>query len=390
MTDRLVVLASAATTALHHGYLPAARRVARSVLLLTDRPQDHGEIATATGIEIAACDVSDPIAVIDRLERSGRRPSGIFSDSDRLQASAALVAQWFDLPGKDWRAAHAVKNKAVMRARLAASGIERVDALPLSGPDDLPAVQQFPFPAILKPSAGVASEDVYPVADPAAVRAHALEIWARSPERSLVLESFLRGELRTLETLGDGRDIRVLGGFACTLAPTPGFVVESMRWRSAIEQAEADAVLVRLRALGVGFGACHTEYVVGDAGVRTIEINYRTIGDGADRLMADVTGYSLYDAVLDLHLGASLSSVPIVAKTPVFAGLCYQFHQHRPPGPTPGCTYRHDILPLRHIGPGPLSNRHYRGRVSVMAEDAARLDQAIATIIHHDRGTVDA
>ena len=54
------------------------------------------------------------------------------------------------------------KNKALMRRRLAAAGLDAVVAVEL-GPDDPPA---FPtFPAVVKPREGVASEDVVLVGD---------------------------------------------------------------------------------------------------------------------------------------------------------------------------------------------------------------------------------
>lgn len=384
-TDLIAILAGAPTPALESGYLPAARRLASSVLLLTDRPGQHAVAAAMNGVEIVECDVTRPVEVIDRLEQVNVRPGLVFSDSDHLQSSATLVADWFGLPGKDWRVTHRVKNKGIMRRCLARAAIEQVPSVLLSGPDDLPAARTFAFPAVLKPAAGVASEDVAYIADRDDLAVRAGAIWSRFPRRTLVLERFLEGELRTLETLGDGRDVRVLGGYRCTLAPPPGFVVQTMRWRSQIERTEVEAVLERLKALGVNLGACHTEYVVGPEGVRIIEVNYRTIGDGADRLIAEATGFPFHEAVLRLHRGEPLSAIPIIEPRPVFAGLVYQFGPPLPPGDDRDCTYRHVVLSPGRTGPGPRTNRHYTGRVTVIAGDDARLDHALAAIINNDR-----
>ncbi|MFC7647911.1 hypothetical protein ACFQX6_51060 [Streptosporangium lutulentum] len=63
-------------------------------------------------------------------------------------------------------------------------------------------------------------------------------------------------------------------------------------------------MLRALDALGVGFGACHTEYAMTPAGPRIIEVNYRVIGDHCDFLVADLLGVPLFERILGVHLGA--------------------------------------------------------------------------------------
>ncbi|MFB8829765.1 hypothetical protein ACE0DR_11515 [Azotobacter sp. CWF10] len=63
------------------------------------------------------------MAVIELLHAHGQRPRAVFSNSDHLQTSCALVAEAFDCPGKDWLICHAAKNKAEMRERLQRLGL---------------------------------------------------------------------------------------------------------------------------------------------------------------------------------------------------------------------------------------------------------------------------
>src|SRR5262249_52527443 len=158
-----------------------------------------------------------------------------------------------------------------------------------------------PYPLVLKPREGVASEDVVLVGDAAELARRRREVDRPGP---LIVEEYLPGDLHTLETLGDGRDLRVLGSFRTELSPPPYFVERRLDW--APPPAGTDQVLAQLNALGVGFGACHTEFVVHEGRARLIEVNYRVIGDHCDFLLADLLGVPLFEHVLRLHLGEPL------------------------------------------------------------------------------------
>ena len=65
-------------------------------------------------------------------------------------------------------------------------------------------------------------------------------------------------------------------------------------------------MLAQLDALGVGFGACHTEFVVHEGRARIIEVNYRAIGDQCDLLLARLLDIPLFEHILRTHLGEPL------------------------------------------------------------------------------------
>lgn len=214
---RLYLTALKATDSVTGGFLPAARALGCEVTILTDRPERHPDAV--------ACDVRDPRALIDAIEHLGR-PDALFSNSDHLQAETAMAAAYFGLPGKDWRACLTAKNKFLTRRRLAEAGIERVRSVRL-GPED-PVPDRPAYPLVVKPREGVASEDVLLVESDLAGAVRAIR--QRRPGESLVVEEYLEGPLRTLETLDDSETIRVLGGFATTLGPLPHFVEERLDW----------------------------------------------------------------------------------------------------------------------------------------------------------------
>ncbi|MFF7453868.1 acetyl-CoA carboxylase biotin carboxylase subunit family protein [Kitasatospora sp. NPDC008115] len=313
---RLYLLALNPTDSVTDGFLPAAARIGLDVTVLT--PAGHTDAHRDAYAElphrpeVVACEVHDfreVVGLISRLTLDGREPFAVFSNSDHLQTQTALAAEYFGLPGKDWKATLRAKNKGQLRRHLAAAGLDTVRSAELA-PDQDPSVLReagLPFPVVVKPREGVASEDVTLAADAGELVRLAKEIQARRPGAALVAEEFLDGALCTLETLGDGRRRHVLGGFRTRLSPPPDFIEEMLEFVPAHPPAVVAQVLAQLDATGVGLGACHTEFVVQpDGRARIIEVNYRAIGDQCDLMLAEVLGIPLFEHILAAHLGREL------------------------------------------------------------------------------------
>ncbi|RXS85134.1 ATP-grasp domain-containing protein [Streptomyces sp. TM32] len=302
---RMYLLALNPTDSVTEGFLPAAARLGLDVTILTDQPSAHRDVPAHT--EVLECDVHDFRAVINRIA-THHRADAVFTNSDHLQTQAALAADYFGLPGKDWRAALRAKNKGEMRRHLAAAGLDAVRSMELAAGQDPSAfaAADLPYPVVLKPREGVASEDVILAADAEELVARAKEIQARRPHAALLAEEFLTGELYTLETLGDGRVRHVLGGFHTAVSAPPVFIEERLDFVAAPPEPVVAQVTAQLDALGVGLGACHTEYVVHEGRARLIEVNYRVIGDQCDLLLAQILGIELFELILRAHLGEPL------------------------------------------------------------------------------------
>lgn len=302
---RLYLLALNPTDSVIEGFLPAAARLGLTVTVLTDQPQAHRRAHPDT--EVLECDVRDFCALITRIS-THHTPDAVFTNSDHLQTQAALAAAYFGLPAKNWQAALRTKDKAEMRRHLAATGAGAVWAAELApgqDPADLCELD-VPYPCVVKPSKGVASEDVVLAGSREELLLHCKNIRARRPQAALVVEEYLAGELYTLETLGDGRIRHVLGGFRTELSPPPYFIEERLTWVRAHPEPVVAQVLEQLDALGVGFGACHTEFVVREGRAHIIEVNYRAIGDQCDLLMAQSLDIPLFEHILRTHLGTPL------------------------------------------------------------------------------------
>ncbi|MFF4218876.1 ATP-grasp domain-containing protein [Streptomyces nondiastaticus] len=411
---RLHLLALNPTDSVTLGFLPAAARLGLDVTLLTDQPVAHRracEQSVADGgrlpeLSVLGCDVTDFREVVARISAlgPGARPDAVLTNSDHLQPQAALAAAYFGLPGKDWRAALDTKNKALLRCRLAEAGavagadpVRSVELSPVDEPEALPGrlkEADLPYPCVVKPREGVASEDVTLAEDSAALVRHCHAFRARRPGASLVVEEYLEGELHTLETLGDGSTLHVLGSFRTRLSPPPRFIEERLDLLPEPPQPHTEQVLAQLRALGVGFGACHTEYVAQGDRARLIEVNYRAIGDQCDIALADVLGVPLFEHVLRTHLGeplpADLGARPDgrLRVEYVCADRGGTLEKAPPASDTERDGVRLVYRPLRAPGEAhPLhgTNRDYLGVIRATGTDQGRIDQAVEAFLAAQR-----
>ncbi|MBT0771332.1 hypothetical protein KIH74_20510 [Kineosporia sp. J2-2] len=392
----VVLLARNPTDSVTHGLLPAAHDLGFPVRVLTDDPDAHrrayaGAADRIGTPEVLACNVFDVRAVLATIETTGT-PSAVISNSDHLQVQTALVADYLGLPGKDWRSAQRARDKGLMRARLRAGGLDDTFCRRLvPGDAEAPATDdaQVPFPVVLKPAEGVASEDVVLVRDRAELAERVREIRSRR-DGDLLLEGLLDGPLHTLETLGDGERLRVLGGWQTRVSPPPYFIEERLTWNPQPDPAVVTSVLDQLTQLGAGFGACHTEFVVTERGPRLVEVNDRLIGDHCDFAMARLIGEPLFHNLFRLLIGEPLKD-PEVA--PVHrAGLVHWIlvdgdgELRRAPqafSETRG-EYRLDYRPMQAVGTKVRvtgTNRDYLGSVTVTGPDAAGVEAVTAEFV---------
>lgn len=385
----IYVLAHVPTAPVNEGFLPAARALGLSVVLLTDCADAHRAHFVNSGLpaypdDIIPCDVFNPVAVIDAITRRGGKPAAIFSNSDHLQTATAIAATYFALPAKDWRITYAAKNKAEMRRQLAASGIDTLWHAVVCDPSSLAALADIPMPCIVKPREGVASQQVSLAQSHAELAEQCAAAWAQHPGQALLLEEYLEGPLYTLETLGDGNEIRLLGGFRVSLSPPPYFVELEAVWGTGLPDSVEAEVLDTIRRFGIGFGACHTEYVLTPRGPRLIEINYRSIGDYREFLLSDTLQFPLFEQVLRLHLGETLPVLDVPKRAAWIRYFTAQGEgtlRHAPPASLhEGNGVRLSYQPLRKVGDAiqlTNSNKDYVGVLRGSGPDTAGLAAAV-------------
>lgn len=384
--QELIILAHVPTDSVNDGFIPAAQRLGLRVVLLTDQAGAHQHHFNQAGLagypsEIIACDVFNPLAVMGALTCRAQAPAAIFSNSDHLQTSTAIAADYFDLPRKNWHVTYRAKNKAEMRASLQSRGLDVLWHAVVCDQSMLAlAAGRAPFPCIVKPREGVASQQVSLSYNRDELEAQCAAVWAEQPALPLLLEEYIAGPLYTLETLGDGERFCVLGGFQVTLSPPPYFVELEARWGTGLTHGQEAQVVEMIRSFGVGFGACHTEFVMTENGPRLIEINYRNIGDYREFLLQDALAIPLFEIVLRLYLGAPLPELTLAPNAALIRYFTAQSAGRLSDSPAAFVRHANDLQlsykPLRAAGDSislTNSNKDYLGVLRGTGADAQHL-----------------
>jgi biotin carboxylase len=312
LNNHFVILAHVPTNSVTRGFIPQLRHQGIPLVVVTDQPERH-QLLVNSGVlsanEIIAIDVFNPIAVLNILTQHLIKPAAVFTNSDHLQASAAIIANYYGLPGKNWQSCYRTKNKLAMRQAIKEAGLDTLWFQPIISPDDL-TNSDIPFPCIAKPIEGVASENVTLVQNKKELKQTCHDFWKHNPGQPLLLEEYFPGPLHTLETIGDGQQLQIMGSFETFLSSPPYFIELGQAFSRQLPADLQHKILDQLEVLGVGFSTCHTEFVLTDQGPKLIEVNYRNIGDQSDFLMAQALQFDIFAAVIDLYLGKPMLSVP--------------------------------------------------------------------------------
>lgn len=312
--NQLIILAHAPTGTVIDGFLPAARRLGLPVTVLTDHAGEHrsrlGKDRTAAQVTVMECEVANPLAVLAMLACAGA-PAALFSSDAQLQTTTAMAAEYLGLAGKDWHVTCRARNQAEMRRRLQEQGLDVLWHAVVCGEEALDRVRgELPFPCIVKPCEG--GFDAAPVQDHVQLRSQCAAVWDVQPGLPLIVEEYIAGPVYTLETLGDGRELRVLGSFDAELS-----------------QGQRGAVVQTIQEFGIGFGACHTRFVLTPRGPRLVDINYHDISDQAYQRQ-QALGLALYETVLRLHMGEPLPAPAARPKAPAVRKTARGFLPTRP------------------------------------------------------------
>ncbi|OAJ34916.1 ATP-grasp domain-containing protein [Piscirickettsia salmonis] len=307
MTPSFIILTHVTTESINHGFLPEIIKQGYPVTLLTDHPEDHQQSASLAPllnhITIHACDVFNPIEVLTKLEKEHISPIAVFSNSDHLQSSCAIVADFYNLPGKSWPSCHITKHKAKTREQLTKLGLETLWYYQISNQTQLKEIiNQITYPCIIKPNLGVASINVKKIHSITELTDYCQILWQQSPNNSLLIEEFIEGQVCSIETLGNGKKLQVLGGFRTELTSPPHFIEQGARWVNQFDQEITSVLLQMINQLGVNFGACHTEFIETPTGPKIIEVNYRSAGDYKDFLLDDLFNNQYFKTIIDYLL----------------------------------------------------------------------------------------
>ncbi|HEV7805076.1 MAG TPA: ATP-grasp domain-containing protein [Solirubrobacteraceae bacterium] len=263
-------------------------------------------------------DTASPPLLAAALERlhAGDPIDAVLTLNEPHVVATAVSARGLGLPHTPVCALRATRDKHTMRQVLAEAAVPQPGfRLATTLAQATRAAADLGLPVVVKPVDGSGSVDVAIVdgdlADVAERAACILarETYGRSTRsmRRILIEEFVPGPVVSCETFShEGR--HELLGITDRTSPDHATPAEiGGCFPADVPQAAevADVCRRALDALGLRFGAAHTELVVGPKGPVVIEVNGRLVGGMIPELMDHALGGHVYLELIDAHLGAA-------------------------------------------------------------------------------------
>lgn len=313
MERKFVIISHVPTKAVDEGFIPSIFEKGLSVILLTDKDIAHAHLTKeyAEKINIIRCDVFNPISIINTLNDYQISPIAIFSNSDHLQSATSIAASFYKLPTKSWKCTQITKNKSLMRQILSRNNLSNIWQYTINNHDMLNSIiEKLTYPLIAKPCLGVASIGVKKIDSQLELIDYVRRSWSSNKnamlnQTSILLEKYVNGIIYSLETIGNGEEIQILGGFQTRLSQLPYFIEIGAQWHKNFPFEINQQLLNKLKCLGVNFGSCHTEFVIDRESnmVDIIEVNYRSAGDQKEFILELLHANQYFNTIIDLYLG---------------------------------------------------------------------------------------
>jgi biotin carboxylase len=262
----------------------------------------------------------EPGVVLDGCRRLAEQGGlvGVTSSSEYFVATAAEVAGKLGLPAPDPLALVRCRHKDRQRAALAGAGLA-IPAWRAVGEvgDAVAAADDIGYPVVVKPTTGSGSVGVRLCPDAAAVHDHVAALLdapvnerGHAVPRLVLVERYVPGAEFSVETFDDV----VVGVVAKHLGPAPFFVETGHDLPAPVPGTQANALGETARhalaALGLGWGAAHTELRLTRHGPTVIEVNPRLAGGMIPCLIRLATGIDIVDALVARASGQLPVPVP--------------------------------------------------------------------------------
>jgi biotin carboxylase len=313
-----------------------ALRRGYDVTLLTARSTAAVPPAVAA---ICQFDTADADAVATRVLELHRdhAVNGVTTTHDLYVPQAARAAEELGLPGMGYTAAAGVRNKHLMRQRLAVTAPQLNPAFRLveNENDAVGFARQRGYPVIAKPPNAFDSWNVERLDEEADVRRYmrAAGGWTLNPagqpiDQGVLMEEFVDGSEHSVETAqAQGGPRQLLAVTTKELAGADGRHFAEIGVALPVDGPTAEAlfgaVSTALDALGVTCGVVHTECRVRDGQVVIIEVNPRLVGEMTGSHMIELAlGADPIAQVVDIALGAAPPWAPTRARGAASYGIC--------------------------------------------------------------------
>lgn len=267
---------------------------------------EAGDIGERTADFFHPVSIVERDAILEECRRIGV-DAAVSIGSDLAVLTVNHVQRALGNPANDVRCDEVSTNKYLMREAFEAAGVP-VPLHTLALPDRLPA-GELPYPVIVKPVDRSGSRAINKVETPEGL----LEAVEKACEASFcgeaIVEEFIEGTEYSCECISYEGTHHLLALTRKHTSGAPHFIEHGHDEPSGIPEplipTIEKAVFAGLDALGIRYGASHTEFfLTSDNEVRIVEIGARMGGDfiGSDLVQLS-TGYDFLRMVIDVGCG---------------------------------------------------------------------------------------
>lgn len=268
----------------------------------------------------------DQIRAIVLSEHRNEPFSRVISIAEECLVTAARLNEFLALEGNTATSARLLKDKHLMRRRLAHAALSPVRTRIVNTPQQVETfLAGLGAPIMLKPVTGAGSLNVAKIESVSDIT----QVWPRIRNAGPILaEELLMGPEISVESFSHRGEHAVISMTSKTL--TDNFVEVGHAMPSALgkDQWEVVAELVTdfLRVIGLEEGPCHTEVMLTSAGPRIVESQNRIGGGGVADLLHRSCGYDFIRLAVTVPLGIDPCPTPPAHRT----GAAVRFFQAAP------------------------------------------------------------
>ncbi len=251
------------------------------------------------------CDTRDATVIQARVAALPGQVVALTSLVDSFVGLAAHAAAEIGIGGPTPASPALTRDKSVGRQALDQAGVPDV-LWAVCDANDPDIDSPIGYPCVAKPVDGASSWDVELVWDTTQTRElarrHSVRAYPRGvrPQHRLLFEEYVEGPLFSAEGIVDREgNPQILGWSSRIMSDPPHFAELAITFSATPPCAGADAFVRQvLEALGYNSGPFHLELILGEHGLRVVELNPRLIGSGAHYCLERVLGVSAMELVV--------------------------------------------------------------------------------------------
>ena len=297
-------------------FLAAAERLGVDVVVGCERRQAMADAMGDRALVVPLGNLDAAVEIIAALH--ARRPlDAVLAVDDQGLVVAAATSARLGLPHNPVEAVAATRDKAALRARLAAAAVAQPDYRVVApGESVAAAAAQIGYPCVVKPVSRSGSQGVIRVDDDIQAAAAAKRVRAIvGPGELVLVEGFVAGAEVAVEALLVGGVLEVLAVFDKPDPLDGPFFEETIYVTPSRQPAEilaslAATVAAAAAAVGLREGPVHAELRVGaDGRLVVIEVAARSIGGLCARALRFGAGVSLEEVIVRHAVGAGLDGL---------------------------------------------------------------------------------